>query len=231
MDFVEQIAHVTDERMVVKLFHEQVRAFGYETAIIAGLPSSSERFDQKVLSRYWPDEWYRVYVSKNYIVDDPVARMCRRTESPFLWNEAVNEKSRSPRAQAIMGEAREFNMKDGLCIPIYGMKGFRAGVSLGAAEMDKDQWTLATTHLIGLMTYTRLYQIVSPPDARLILSKRERDILQWTAGGKSAWEISCILSISVNTVNKHIVNATRKLDSTNKTQAVARALVLNEIAV
>jgi LuxR family quorum sensing-dependent transcriptional regulator len=55
--------------------------------------------------------------------------------------------------------------------------------------------------------------------------------MTWTAAGKSAWEVSCILNISANTANKHISSATRKLDTVNKTQAVAEALRRGEIHI
>lgn len=46
----------------------------------------------------------------------------------------------------------------------------------------------------------------------------------WTAQGKSSWDISRILSISENTVNFHIKNAMRKLGTTSRTAAVAKAI-------
>jgi len=61
------------------------------------------------------------------------------------------------------------------------------------------------------------------------LSVRERDCLQWAAIGKTSWEIAQILSISERTVIFHLTNATKKLDATNRRQAVVRALSLRLI--
>jgi len=46
----------------------------------------------------------------------------------------------------------------------------------------------------------------------------------WAAAGKSAADTGDILGITERTVTAHIVSACQKLDATNKTQAVARAL-------
>ncbi len=61
------------------------------------------------------------------------------------------------------------------------------------------------------------------------LSHREREILQWTADGKSSGEIAIILSISESTVNFHHKNIQKKFDAPNKTLAAAYAAALGLI--
>ncbi len=58
------------------------------------------------------------------------------------------------------------------------------------------------------------------------LSPRERDVIRWTADGKSAYEAGCILSISERTVNFHLSNVMRKVDAVNKTQAAVKVFSL-----
>ena len=59
------------------------------------------------------------------------------------------------------------------------------------------------------------------------LTKREREVLCWTAAGKTSFEVGVILGISTRTINFHITAALTKLDATNKTQAVAKAIMLD----
>lgn len=61
------------------------------------------------------------------------------------------------------------------------------------------------------------------------LSKREKEMLHWIKHGKSSWEISVILDISVSTVNFHVTNMMRKLEAVTRTQAIARAIELGII--
>lgn len=56
------------------------------------------------------------------------------------------------------------------------------------------------------------------------LTKRELDVLSWTAQGKTAWEVSVILGMSEKTVNFHLGNAMRKLEVTSKHQAVLKCV-------
>jgi len=58
------------------------------------------------------------------------------------------------------------------------------------------------------------------------LTKREIEILRWTAQGKSSEEIANILHLSVNTINYHIKNSIAKLGTTNKTAAAVTATLL-----
>jgi DNA-binding CsgD family transcriptional regulator len=68
--------------------------------------------------------------------------------------------------------------------------------------------------------------IRAAPLARPALTRREREVLAWTACGKTTDEISRILDLSVSGVNFHITNFVSKLDTCNKTAAVARAAQL-----
>ena len=53
---------------------------------------------------------------------------------------------------------------------------------------------------------------------------REKETLKWAYEGKTAWEIGIILSISERTVKFHLNNIYQKLNVTNRSQAVAKAI-------
>lgn len=61
------------------------------------------------------------------------------------------------------------------------------------------------------------------------LTPREKEILTWTAEGKTCFEISLMLSISEETARTHIKNVCNKLNAVNKTQATTIALMLGLI--
>ncbi|MGL4404172.1 MAG: helix-turn-helix domain-containing protein, partial [Notoacmeibacter sp.] len=56
------------------------------------------------------------------------------------------------------------------------------------------------------------------------LSVREVECLKWTAAGKTAYEISVITGLSDRTVEHYIASSMRKLNATNRVQAVAEAV-------
>lgn len=64
----------------------------------------------------------------------------------------------------------------------------------------------------------------------MILTDREREVLRWTAAGKTAWDTGGILNIATDTVTKHIASAMRKLDVHSRAQAVAESIRRGEIS-
>jgi DNA-binding CsgD family transcriptional regulator len=71
--------------------------------------------------------------------------------------------------------------------------------------------------------------VMSNPTIRL--SRRQREVLEWTAMGKTDWEISAILRITERSVKFHLEQARKKLDAANRTHAVARAILLGLIDI
>jgi DNA-binding CsgD family transcriptional regulator len=60
------------------------------------------------------------------------------------------------------------------------------------------------------------------PEADVLLTRREREILEWVERGKMNAEIAEILWLSPSTVRKHLENAYGKLGVHTRTAAVAR---------
>jgi two-component system cell cycle sensor histidine kinase/response regulator CckA len=68
--------------------------------------------------------------------------------------------------------------------------------------------------------------VEAPPntDGGRALTRRERDVLQLVAEGKTNDKVAAELGISAETVQTHVRNAMGKLDADNRTQAVATAI-------
>lgn len=82
------------------------------------------------------------------------------------------------------------------------------------------------------MTTARNVDTTSRPETqRQGLTKREREVLLWTAQGKTSPEAATILGVSANTVNFHLKNTCRKLEANNKTKAAAIAVERGLIAM
>ncbi len=59
------------------------------------------------------------------------------------------------------------------------------------------------------------------------LTARERDVLQLLLDGASNQEIACQLTLSVNTVKKHVLNICGKLNVQRRVQAIVKARMLH----
>lgn len=68
-------------------------------------------------------------------------------------------------------------------------------------------------------------------DRQRILTRREIEVLGWVARGKTCNEIGTILGIATRTASSHVDSATRKLQATNRTNAVVEAIRMGELAL
>jgi LuxR family maltose regulon positive regulatory protein len=71
--------------------------------------------------------------------------------------------------------------------------------------------------------------VAAVPDQSAVdpLTERERTVLRYLASTMSNAEIAAVLYVSVNTVKTHERSLYRKLDVTNRREAVGRARELN----
>jgi len=82
------------------------------------------------------------------------------------------------------------------------------------------QWLCHTLHAI--VSEHHLARLSSPP---LKMSERELEVLRWSAAGKTAADVACILSLSQSTVNFHIRSVITKTNAANKAGAIAIAMM------
>ncbi|WP_210485200.1 LuxR family transcriptional regulator [Microvirga antarctica] len=224
--FVERLDHLTSPSAILDAMEVSLSRFGFQNFIVAGLPGPRERVDQVVLLKKWPPGWFDLYISEDFVRDDPIIRRCRNSVQPFAWIEAPFDREKEPRCLEVMNRASDFGMTHGFCLPIHGINGYEACISMSGTDLDLTAKTKPALHLMSVYAFERIRAQMSPErqSAGKPLTAREREMLAWAAAGKSAADTGDILGITERTVTAHIVSACHKLEATNKTQAVARAL-------
>lgn len=226
-DFVELLEKLSGPEDVLNQMEKSLGRFGFEHFILTGLPNPHQKLNQDmVLARKWPQRWLDFYIKENYVAVDPVVRLCRNSVNPFDWSDAPFDRETEPRALEVMNHAADFRMSNGFCIPIHGLTGYEACVSLGGVNLDLTPRTKPALHLMGMYAFERIRQLMTQEsDGRFDrLTTREREVLTWTAVGKTSSEVAEILNLSKRTVDEYSVRAARKLRAQNKTHAVVKAL-------
>ncbi len=177
----------------------------------------------------YPADWCSYYFEKRYHEFDPVILRTPGLSGPFLWEQLGQRFHFDAREQLVLREAQSAGLKRGVCIPLFGPSG-RVSVMSFVSSFDDAGVFRPIPRLTALACHFHVAfrEIVpqsgfTPP---IELSLREKECLRWIADGKSSWDIGMILNISENTVNFHIKNAMRKLETTNRTVAVVKALRL-----
>ncbi|MGY0570280.1 LuxR family transcriptional regulator [Bradyrhizobium sp. RDM12] len=225
LDFIEGLGAYRNAPDAMDALALAFGRYGFEHIIITGLPNPDQRFSQMVLAKKWPAEWFSLYTEKSYDRVDPVVRKCRLAVNPFEWSEAPYDAELEPGAAEVMRRAVDFRMSRGFVVPIHGLTGYEAGVSLGGVDLDLNARSKPALHLIAMYGFDHIRRLIAPsphPSARL--TPREREVIVWASQGKSAWEIGEILNITQRTAEEHLATAARKLGAVNRTHAVAIAI-------
>ncbi len=183
----------------------------------------------------FPAGWIARYAEQSYFRLDPVVLHCWNSSLPYNWNELdqlVDEPTRR-----FLAEAGEFGLRRGVSLGFQGCEGEQALLSFSIDQtqpLDSLKSCNGIMALHALMPYVQqhIWPLIRGSDQRfelISLSEREKEALLWSAEGKTASEIASILNIAESTVVFHLKNAAVKLKVSNRSQAVAKAVLLKLI--
>ena len=189
------------------------------------IPLTRQRY---VLVNNYPSRWRAIYRERAYLNVDPTVRHCLFSQRPAVWSDALFAS-----APDLWEEARGFGLAAGWCqssvtrAGVAGMLTFaRSGAPLGPAELRAKlpalEWLVSLTHV-------RMCDLLLPrvvPEMRHSPTTQERQVLRWSADGKTCSEIAEIMRISERTVTFHVRNSVDKLAAANKLGAVVKAMRL-----
>ena len=225
--YIAEIAELKTQFDVFRFMRKLTEAYGARAFMVINMPPTSavEIGTSTVLSS-WPAEMLAIYDQEGLVSCSPVLHHLRRSTLPLAVNLSQATCSRSDgRDSIVISLFERFKLPRGAFFPTYDASGMRGAVSfMGDREPFTSREMMELSYL-SQHIFDRLGEIRNL-DTRIndTLSEREIDCLNWTAAGKTSAEIAEILTLSEHTVNHYLNRATKKLDTVNRTQAVAKAL-------
>ena len=165
---------------------------------------------------------------------DPVIRRFKAMNLPFVYDQNLYV---AEGAADLWEKQAPFGYRSGIAVALHlpGHRHFLLGVDRDA-DLPKDDEKLtrllADLHYLAVHAQDAAQRLLSPAvplEEMPRLTPRELDVLRLTRDGKSAWVAGRLLSVSENTINYHLQNLNRKLNTSSKHQAVLKALALGLI--
>lgn len=212
------------------LYQKAVKLFGYDSVIYTFM--TDHRHEQKTgrnAKRGNPDDHAKHHWVNDYQRIDPATLKVRPDADPLLW-EVLSLSAPLSKQQLVITHAVEGTDKDKPGVPIHGPRGEVIGVglaSMGQAKPPADKNTLCALKLITEQFHIAYCSLASSEfclPRKPHLTKREIEILQWLACGKTANEIASILDCTKSNIKFHVQNLYAKLDVNTKIHAVTKAI-------
>lgn len=203
---------IHDSQGVFAVLEKEVRRLGfdyYAYGVRHTIPFTRPKTE---VHGTYPKAWLERYQMQNYGAVDPAILNGLRSSEMVVWSDSLFDQSRM-----LWNEARDWGLCVGATLPIRAPNNLLSVLSVARdqqniSSFEREEIRLRLRCMIELLTQ-KLTDLEHPMlmSNPVCLSHREREILQWTADGKSSGEIAIILSISESTVNFHHKNISGRL--------------------
>lgn len=176
----------------------------------------------------YPDSWKQHYAQQGFAQHDPILHLASRSIAPIDWSMLRENEG----FKKVFHDAADFGISSrGITVPVRGPNGDVGLFSVTSSRPEAEWQALREDIIFDLQSIAVHFhdaviksQAATPALVSPVLSRRETEILQWTAAGKSHQDISDILGISHRTVEVHLRSSRTKLGALTTPQAIGRAI-------
>lgn len=231
-DFVVEISEARSDYQLLDICGRIGAQFDLPHFMIMNLPSAEDhKLSDLGLVSNWPEFLISAYDSNNLLEHSPIISKLRSSTVPLVFEtESINRGRADGNAQLAAQLFKSFGLNSGVYFSVHLSNGQLGAVSFcGAGEPPDHEKTVELNYLANLI-YSKINQLSNndkEPDYNL--KKNEINCLKWTSQGKTSWEIASIMGLSEHTVNHYLTSAAQKLDTSNRTHAVSKAIRLKII--
>ena len=223
---LKKLAHTQEINTAYRIALNFARNLGYKFCGFSIISNSVGANANPVNLNNFPPEWNIQYEKNNTRQVDPIVAHCNHTMLPVVWSEELF--SGTPWLWQLL---QQQGLQHGWSQAIHDEEtGLNSILSLARSHCPISAYELyenlgfsvfISRHLHALALGMQPKKPVRPKSPSL--SRRELEVLKLSADGKTAFEVSRILSLSERTINFHVHKAIEKLGVSNKIAAVIAA--------
>lgn len=232
--FIEDTNNAQSAERIFELFQEQLAEIGFDRVLYT-LATDHNSIGIKAghgIMRNYPEDWMRHYTEQKYEAIDPVIKHAFMSNRPFIWDDMHKIMPFTQEQKKLINESKESKLYSGIGLGIHGPNnevvamGFASsstGVDLRPDSVSMVK-ALANQFHHAYTEFARKQGAPKPTPFNINLTRKELEVLKWTAAGKSNSVIAEILHISENTVDYHMRQIFKKLDVNDRILAVVKAI-------
>ena len=233
-DLIDQLSRANRIDVASDTLGRLLSDWGLHNSAYLGFNMPTPTAERPLLSATYSAEWQKHYAQKAYIDIDPIVRSGFGGILPVDWSEIDRS---DPIVRKFFGEAQELDVgSQGLSLPMRGRHGEFALFTVTWTGLQPEWLKIKQALLRDLMLFAWNFHAaalrscgVGLDEKKIRLPPREASCLRWKALGKTDEDIARILSISPHTVRFHLEASRSRLNTSNTTHTVAKALALGLI--
>lgn len=200
------------------------------------LPKDSQDYENAFIVGNYPAAWREHYDRAGYARVDPTVSHCTQSVLPIFWEPSIYQ---TRKQHEFFEEASAAGLVYGLTMPLHGARGELGALSLSVEAENRAEANRFMESVLPTLWMLKDYALQSgaglafehPVSKPVVLTSREKEVLQWCAIGKTSWEISVICNCSEANVNFHMGNIRRKFGVTSRRVAAIMAVNLGLITL
>jgi DNA-binding CsgD family transcriptional regulator len=233
-DLIDQLSRANRIETASLTIQRLLDEWGLHNSAYIGFNLPTPRAERPLLATSYSAEWQKHYAQSSFIDIDPIVRSGFGGFLPVDWSEIDRG---DPIVRKFFGEALELDVgSQGLSLPMRGRYGEFALFTVTWNGSHPEWLKIKEALLRDLMVLAWNFHAaalrscgVELDEKKIRLPPREASCLRWKALGKTDEDIARILSISPHTVRFHLEASRSRLNTTNTTHTVAKALALGLI--
>lgn len=229
-DLLSAFLIVQDEYQLFEVVKSTASKLGFDYCAYGMQSPLSIAEPKTIMLNNYPQAWQQRYVEQQYVKVDPTVQHCMVSLKPLVWS---SQYTHTQAEKDFWEEARSYGLNVGWAQSSRDFIGTRGMLTLARSSdqlSEKEQkarytnmyWLTQTVH----SSIAKILNDVEFSQFNLYLTNREKEVLRWTAEGKTSAEIAQILGVSERTINFHLSNSMQKLNVNNKISAAIRAVML-----
>ncbi|ENU44438.1 LuxR family transcriptional regulator AbaR [Acinetobacter seifertii] len=229
-DLLSAFLIVQDEYQLFEVVKSTASKLGFDYCAYGMQSPLSIAEPKTIMLNNYPQAWQQRYVEQQYVKVDPTVQHCMVSLKPLVWS---SQYTHTQAEKDFWEEARSYGLNVGWAQSSRDFIGTRGMLTLARSSdqlSEKEQkaqytnmyWLTQTVH----SSIAKIVNDVEFSQFNLYLTNREKEVLRWTAEGKTSAEIAQILGVSERTINFHLSNSMQKLNVNNKISAAIRAVML-----
>ncbi len=243
IDYLDRLGRAAEIETVWKMLCDELDRFGFDRLLYGydrfGSENATGRWEDSLILSNMDRAYLKEFIEHEHYKHAPLSQWALHNTGARSWSYLDTAYAKmGAKQRRVVDLNLSYGIRAGYSISFATpAPRARAVISMGAKsgleQGDINDIWRRDGRLISVIANMSHLKIISLPYhlERARLSRRQQEVLNWVAEGKTCQDIATIMGVSIGTVEKHLRLVRQKLDVDTTPQAVLKAAFWNQMFV